>query len=377
MAKKIKILQFPIANSNGGITHYALNNWKWLDKNKFVCDFATMSKILDFEERILATGSKVYHISCYAEENSSCFIEEFSKILDQRYDIVHLHTKQWKSFLLEELCKKYHVAKVIVHSHNTSIDTSDKEKREYEIALHKKMKQKFTIDLATDFWACSRVASEFLFGGQIPLNKIKIMPNAIELERFAVNQETRDRYRKKYGLEGCYVIGHVGRFEYLKNHEFLIKVFSKISRQKEFVRLVLLGDGKLYEEMQAKTKMLGMENKILFIGKREDVSCWYQVMDIFCLPSKFEGLGISLIEAQAAGLPCIASDAVPDEAAITEEVLRVQLDIELWESKILEMILKHRNKSRIVRGIDNKMKLQMAGYDIHSQIKNVEEEYLK
>jgi hypothetical protein len=130
--RKIKILQFPIANSNGGITHYAMENWKWMDKERFQCDFATMSKKLDFADEVLATGSNIYYISCYAEENREQFIKEFNEILDNGYDVVHLHTKQWKSFLVEELCRQHRVSKVIVHSHSSEIEVTDVAQREKE-----------------------------------------------------------------------------------------------------------------------------------------------------------------------------------------------------------------------------------------------------
>ena len=114
--KKIKILQFPIANSYGGITHYALENWKWMNKEQFQVDFATV------------TGSKIHYISCYAEENREQFIKEVNQILDQGYDVVHLHTKQWKSFLVEQICEERGVPRIIVHSHSTRCDANDEEK---------------------------------------------------------------------------------------------------------------------------------------------------------------------------------------------------------------------------------------------------------
>ena len=138
---KIKILQFPIANSNGGITHYALGNWQWMDKSRFQCDFATMSKSLDFADDILATGSKIHYISCYAEENPEKFEEEFCRILEEGYDVVHLHTKQWKSLTIERLCRDYHVNKIIVHSHNTGIDIENDRKRSYERNEHERIKK--------------------------------------------------------------------------------------------------------------------------------------------------------------------------------------------------------------------------------------------
>lgn len=368
--EKIKVLQFPIANSKGGITHYALENWRWMDKNRFHCDFATMSKHLDFEDEIRATGSDVFYISCYAEENKEIFMEEFKKVLEKgNYNVVHLHTKQWKSFLVEELCKEYHIPKIIVHSHNTEIDTLNSVKREKEKLLHECIKKQFMENMATDFCACSDAAAHFLFGDQIPKQKIKIMPNAIDINKFDYNSKIRKKYREEHGLENCFVIGHAGRFAYQKNHEFLINVFAEVSKNVENARLVLLGSGDLFSAIQNQVKKLDMENKVIFLGKRDDIANWYQAIDVFCLPSRFEGLGIVLIEAQTAGLRCITSTEVPPETHITKNITYLPLQQSQW----VEEILKYKNG--YLRK-DMKEQIRAAGYSISEAIKDVERLYL-
>lgn len=365
--KKIRILQFPIANSKGGITHYALNNWKWMDRSKFECDFATMSKRLDYEDEIRAMGSKVFYLSRYAEDDKETFIREFDEILKEGYDVVHLHTKQWKSFLIEEICKSHHIPKVIVHAHSSGIDTLDVVKRKYEEELHEKVKMRFNENLATDFWACSQLAADFLFGEYISKDKIRIMPNAIELDKFAYNQNVRNQYREKYGLENCFIIGHVGRFVYQKNHEFLINVFDAVLKKIRDAKLLLLGDGELMVRAREQAKNLKIEDRIVFLGKRDDISNWYQTMDVFCLPSRFEGLPIALIEAQAAGISCIGSEAISNEAEISNNVIRLPLSVDEWVKWILVCYYERKNVNRIqpIR----------AEYDIHNQIKVVEKLY--
>lgn len=364
---KIKILQFPIANSNGGITHYALSNWQWMNKDAFQCDFATMSKRLDFDDEIRATGSKIFYISCYAEENEKQFRKEVREILANGYDVVHLHTKRWKSFVMEELCIEYGIPKIIVHSHSTGIDTMDSEKREFETKLHNKTKKMFNTSLATDFWACSHLSADFLFGGQIPENRIKIMHNAIDINKFVFNEESRNQYRKRYNLEDYFVLGNVARFAYPKNHEFLIDVFAQVEKEIPDVRLVLLGDGELRRDIENKVKKLNIASKVLFLGNRTDVNHWYQAMDVFCFPSEFEGLPIALVEAQAAGLPCIMSEAITEEALIANNICHLPLSFELWKEKIVE--------SRDFARKDNTMELKKKGYDIQTQIKCIEKEY--
>ncbi len=369
--KKIKVLQFPIANHTNGISHYILENWKWIDKEKFQCDFVTMSKTLDYAEDILRKGSKIFYISCYAEDNRLQFIKEFENVLKQGYDIVHLHTKQWKSFLVEELCVKYRVPCIIVHSHSTGIETIDPVKREEEKLLHEKVKSKFNDTLATDFWACSHLAAEFLFGNQISSEKIKILPNAIELKRFYFNEDARKKYRSEYGLDDCFVIGHVGRFAYSKNHKFLVNVFHKITKSISNARLVLIGDGQLVEEVKEQVYTLNLQEQVSFLGIRDDVNSWYQAMDLFCLPSRFEGLPLSIIEAQAAGLPCIGSNLITDEVKIGQRVSLLPLDEEVWKKQIIRL-----SASVLVRDDSvNRKKLIDAGFDICNQIKYIESYY--
>ena len=368
--KKIKVLQFPIANSYGGITHYALENWKWIDKTKFQMDFATMSKSLDFAPEILESGSKIHYISCYAEEDSKQFSLEINKILDEGYDVVHLHTKQWKSFLVEQICKERNVHKVIVHSHSTQCEVSDKELRKREIDEHYRVRNKFDSSYATDFWACSEGAAEWLFGGVIPSKDIHIMNNAIDVKKFLYNPKKREELRRQYGVYNMFVIGNVGRMSYSKNHLFLIDVFAEICNEMENVVLVLVGDGELRGTIEKHINELGIKEKVLMLGKRSDTYDLYQMMDLFVAPSIFEGLPITTIEAQAAGLKCIDSVNVTKEANITGNVEYCHLKKETWKREIIKNICSYDRKNLYCE-------LKNAGYDIETQIKVIEKEYSK
>ncbi len=244
----MKILQFPIADSFGGITHYVLDNWKWIDREKFQFDFATMSKKLDFADQILSSGSKIHYISCYAEDDSRQFAREIHRILDEGYDAVHLHTKQWKSLLVEKICLERKVPKIIVHSHSTQCDADDAHVRRKETERHEQMKKEFNSSLATDFWACSDAAADWLFGNQVPREKVRMMRNAIEVEKFSYHEKIRREVRQRLGVEGKFVLGNVGRMVYQKNHRFLLQVFSEVCRINENAILLLAGNGPLEHE---------------------------------------------------------------------------------------------------------------------------------
>ena len=367
--RKIKILQFPIASSFGGITHYALNNWKWMDKNKFTCDFATMSPSLDFADSILATGSKIHYISCYAEENREQFIKEFSSILSNGYDVVHLHTKQWKSTVVEDLCKQYGVKKVIVHSHSTECDNNDEQKRKAETELHYKIRSSITKDLATDFWACSKEAASWLFGEAIPPSLIKIMKNAIETKNFLFNDSVRQGLREQYHLKDKFVIGTVGRLCYQKNQAFLIEAFALACRTRDDLVLAIVGEGPLHSELEALAERLNIAHKVIFMGKQSNVNELYQMMDLFVLTSNFEGNPITAIEAQASGLHVLLADSITQEAKLTQDVIYLPLDKNVWATALAQSKTYTRQNTQSV--------IEESGYDAATQIKALEAEYAK
>lgn len=367
---KIRIFQFPIASSNGGITHYAMNNWKYLDKGTFSCNFGTVSKQLGFSDEIEKNGAGLKYISCTAENNREKFIEEMTKLLKGNYDIIHLHTSFWKSTLVEDIAKECRIPKIIVHSHSTMIDILDDEKRKIAEVQHNKVKESFSLDQATDFWACSKLAADWLFGENIPRDRIKIMKNAINVEGFTFNNEIRKIYRKKFNLEGDFVICNVGRLVYSKNQEFLLYVFSKVVKEIKNAKLLLVGNGVLLESLKELARELKIDDKVMFLGDRNDINNILQATDLFCLPSRFEGLGISLIEAQTSGLKCLSSPFAPAEADITNNIHKLPLDVNSWVEKIIEIEKGYERKNMYDE-------ITKAGYNIKYQIKEVEKMYLE
>ncbi len=373
--KKLRILQFPIANTYGGITHYAINNWLHMDKKKFSCDFATMSKELDFEEDLRKSGSNIFHISCYAEDDEDQFCKEFSDILDNGYDVVHLHTKQWKSLCAEKICKQKRVKKVIIHAHSTQCENADELERMYETRNHFEVRNEICENLATDFLACSNRAAEWLFGDKVPEKKIKIMKNAIETERFLFDAVARNDVRQKLNIADTdIIIGNVGRLSYSKNQMFLIDLISKMNWKIPELKLMLVGGGELYEQLMGYAYSKGVEDKVIFTGRLSDASRLYSAMDIFCLPSNFEGFPISLVEALASGLRCFISDRITEEALVNSRIKMLSLDVDIWAHELEMELFKLKNNADFRN--DMKKIIESIGYDISKQIKNVEQEYL-
>lgn len=368
---KLRILHFSIANTKSGVTQYIMNHWRFIDREKFHFDFATFSKALDDEEKIIREGSKIYHIGTYAEVDEGQFCAEVRGILKNGYDVVHLHTSNWSSFLLEHLAREENIPRIIVHSHNSDIHNSYGKSREEARKKHLLMRGRLSEDTATDYWACSWKAADWLYGNRIPEEKIVIMKNAIDVDKFLFQLPLREQMRRKWGLDDCFVIGHVGRFEYQKNHKFLIDVFARLKDEIPEARLALIGDGSLRRDMEETVSGYHMEDKVLFCGKQEEVEKWYQAMDAFVLPSHFEGLPLSLIEAQAADLPCLASEHVSKEVKVSCGIEFLGLDEEVWCAK-LKKIYGQGNGTRQNR----KQVMSDAGYDLKSEIKVLEKRYL-
>lgn len=366
--KKIKVLQFPLTNSCSGVTQYVLQNWKFIDKSKFQFDFATRSKVLDFADEVIAQGCKIHYLSCSSEEDETQFIKEINEILDEDYDVIHLHTSFWKGYLVEKIAMERKCPIVIIHSHSTMIDILDEKKREEYIKIHNYYRENLPLEYGTHFCACSKLAADWLFGEQIPREKIKILKNAIDVDKYSFSQKIRDDYRRKLGIDGNFVLGHVGRFVYQKNHKMLIEIFKEVHKELPNSKLILVGIGPLEDTIRKQVKDYGLENAVMFMGKRDDVPELMQAMDVFLLPSHFEGLGLVLIEAQAAGLKCLTSKNIPGEAKITKDIQILSNDVYEWVNSIIKLKNGYKREK-------NKCLIEPAGYNLNDQIKIIEKLY--
>lgn len=366
---KIRVLQFPIS-ANNGVKTYALNNWKFLDKSRFECDFVIVRPNLGFEGEFTKQGAGVKYILSSPEKESKQYIESIRKLLLGNYDVVHLHTSYWKRLLIEQIAMECNIPKVIVHSHNTQIDIVDESKRKQAEKVHWELREKFDINLATDFCACSWAAADWLFGPKIPREQIKILHNAIDIEKFAYNPSVQAKCRNLLGVEDNFVMGHIGRFSAQKNHDFLIDVFYEVSKELTNAKLMLVGEGPLENLVREKVERLGIMDKVLFLGQRQDIPQLLQAMDVFCLPSKFEGLPISLVEAQASGLTCIASIRVPEESTIVStHMARLPLVLEKWVAALIEVA-----RSSFCRQ-SSLSEFVEQGYDLRYSVVDIEKLY--
>lgn len=368
--RKIKVLHFTVAATKGGRTLYVLNTWKYIDKTKFQFDFITFSSKLDFEQQLIDEGCNVYHMSCYPEENKEQFIKEFDAILDRHYDVIHIHTSFWKDTIVEQRAMLKGVKKVIIHSHNMGFGGAlSREQEEEAQKRHFEVQAGLSEEMATDFWACSAGAAKWLYGDKIKKDQIKIIKTAIDTEQYFYKPDLRAQVRKELGIEDSFVVGHVGRFVYQKNHKFLVEVYNKVQKKCSNAVLLLRGSGELRDEIERQVRDLGLNEKVYIIDFEPDVSKYYQAMDVFVLPSFFEGLPAVLFEAQTAGLPCLCSDRISEEILVTDNIQQLSLDnIDVWVDKILELSQGYERK-------DYSIFISDAGHDIRKQVKELEKEY--
>lgn len=312
-----------------GVESVIFNYYRHIDHTKIQFDFyADDDSTVPMPQDILDAGARCYMIPRYQRlpQNMAALYRHFK---EQGYTIVHSDLNALSVF---SLCaaRLAGVPVRIAHSHSTA-GKGDTKKNILKYIL-----RPFAKTFATNYVACSRYAGAWLFGKKaMEQGKVTIFNNAIELDAFRYDRAVRGEVRTELGLEGKFVIGHVGAFCYQKNHEFLLDIFRDICGQCPDAVLLLVGDGP--DRARIEEKARGMA--VLSLGQRDDVGRLYQAMDVFVLPSRYEGLPVVGVEAQAAGLPCLLSDAVTQDAKVTDGAvfLSISNGTGPWVQKLLEL----------------------------------------
>ena len=335
----VRVLQIIGIACNGGVESVILNYYRHIDKSKVQFDFVVHKNPSEnFVKEVKKGGGRLYEVTPYMK-NVFAFTYEIYKIIrDGRYEIVHSNMNSLSGFPL--FAAWLAGAKVrILHNHTTD------NKAEGMRTILKRVLRPFAKLFANQYWACSELAARWMYGDKaLSTGQITIIPNAIDLKKFAFNQEKRDILRSQLGIEAELVIGHVGRFMKQKNHDFLIDIFAEVVKEKPDAKLLLIGEGPLENEIKVKVKSLSLKNNVLFLGVRSDVADLYNVMDIFVLPSFYEGLPVVGVEAQANGLKCLFSEHVTRESRLLQSTEFLALsDLTNWKYKIIHGIIMRNN----------------------------------
>ena len=361
MKYPIRILHIVTTMNRGGLETMLMNYYRHIDRSKVQFDFLVHRDFeADYDKEIIALGGKIYHISRlipWSKEYKNRLKEFFKS--HPEYKIVHVHQDCLSSVAL--CCaKECGIPVRIAHSHNSNQDKNWK-------YIFKLFYMKKIPTYATDFFACGKMAGEWMFNG----NNFHIMNNAIDAKAYSFNSLSRDSIRKEFHISNdSFVVGHVGRFMSQKNHAFIIDIFNQFHKKHPDSYLMLVGEGELKSSIQDKVKSLGLEDYVIFTGIRSDVNELLQAMDVFLFPSLYEGLPVSIIEAQAAGLPCLISDKVPIECKKTDLVYQLNLDdsVNAWSDKVFEL-------SHITRR-DTYEEIKESGFDIVENAKWLENFYI-
>lgn len=265
------------------------------------------------EKDLVARGCNVYHVPPLRKDK-----KEYKKRIDEivkngNYDIIHV-SQGYKGAYFLHYAKKHGVKVRIAHSHMAYIPENLK------TSIIRRLATLYTKNNATHLFACGNDAGKWMWGERtFKKGNVHIMTNAIQAESFSFSREKRESIRRELGIEEKFVIGNVARFSYQKNHEFLIKIFAEVKKLRDDAVLMLIGRGELEDDVRKQVSELGLEDSVIFMGVRNDVPDLLNAMDVFALPSRFEGLPVTLIEIQANGLPAVISDAVTKEMAFSDD----------------------------------------------------------
>lgn len=343
-----RVLHVVTYMGRGGLETMIMNYYRHMDREQIQFDFLVhRMERADYDDEIEGLGGKIYRLPQLNPVSPSYHraLKDFFAGHPE-YRIVHSHLDCMSAIPLRA-AKMAGVPVRIAHAHSSNQDRDWK----YLLKLYYKTRIR---KYATRLFACSQAAGEWTFGTK----NFTVMPNAIDVKTYTFDPQKRAAVRQEFGFENSLIIGHVGRFSPVKNQGFLVDVLFEAIKLDARAKLVLVGDGDGMQAVQEKVEQLGLGEYVRFLGVRSDISDIMQAMDVFVMPSKYEGLGIVAIEAQSAGVPCLISDKVPIECKKTELVHQIRLSDspEVWAMRVIEM-------SSIMRR-DTYEKIKASGFDI-------------
>lgn len=361
---KIKVLHvMDRIDINSGVSSVVLNYYTHIDKSKIQFDFVVHREVENvLEKELRENGAHIYQMPSYSVKSFLTYEKEFLEIIQKSHcQIVHCHVPH-EAFFCLKAAKKAGISSRIIHSHNSF--GADSFKKNIRNVILSRLGKYY----ANIIFACSDKALCYL-GEKGKSQRVFRINNAVDSKRFLADKKLRQEMRKKLQLEEKFVLGHVGRFVPQKNHKFLVDVLEGISKRRANVVLLLIGTGELKEEIIEYVRRKQMEDRVYFIENIFSIEDYFQCMDIFLLPSFYEGLPVVAVEAQAAGLPCLLSDTISKMVSLTKETKQISIkEIEPWVLACLEYQIEEVHE-------DTRRQIKRAGYDIETESKRLEKIY--
>ncbi len=369
-----RVLNVTECLQSAGIESYIMNVYRNIDRNSVQFDFLVTRNQKEFyDDEIKCLGGKKFIIDRMKIKSTFLrvifeSIEMYKFLKKEDYSIIQIHSGTPLRVFYLIAAKAAKVPKRIYHSH--SAEVFGPHKGLYIKKKIFKLIRKLIPLYATDMLACSKAAARWMYPSEVQ-DRVKVINNGIILDKFIYDEKIRNEYRKKFNVENKKVIGHVARFNHQKNHTFLIDIVAEVVKKDSNYILWLIGNGELQQEIKEKVKQLNLEDNVKFLGVRDDVNKLMQAMDIFVLPSNYEGLPVVGIEAQTSGLKCLFSDKITDEVIITDKCKVIELNKEKWITELLDFNINEENKRNYEKEIKN------AGYDIEKTVQDLYMLYLK
>lgn len=355
--KKVLIIN-TVGYNYDGITSVILNYLKTMEKEGLSFTFPVYTDIHpNLKEELAALGELVWIPN--RKQNVKAYCTQLRQILKNGYDVIHIHGNSGTMLIETLLAKICRVKKIIIHAHSTNTDHPF-------INAVLKYPMMYLADVRL---ACSDAAGKWLYGSK----KYTVLNNAIDLEKYRFDINARKRYRREFGVGEEYLIGHAGHFSQSKNQSFLIDVFEEVHKQEPKTKLLLVGSGTELEAIEEKVVKKKLTEAVIFIGSRSDIHSIYSAMDMFVLPSKWEGLSLVTVEAQVNGLAVLVSDVVPEETKCSDRVqYKALLDGTMdWAVCIYEML-----RTKFDRICDVHIAAAEKGFDIRKEAEKLQKMYI-
>ena len=368
MSNPIRVLHVIGSMNRGGAEAMIMNFYRAIDRTRVQFDFVqSAAEKAQFDSEITSLGGRIFHSPHYNGKNYFAYKKWWNRFLAEHegeFSVIHGHIGSSAPIYLA--AAKKHGIFTIAHSHSSGTDHSLGSKL-YAIASFR------TRYIADYFFGCSLPAGLDRYGKAVVQgDRFSILHNSVDAERFRFNPGIRRKMREAFSVgDDTLVIGHAGRFLPVKNHAFLLKIFAEIVAIHPDSVLLLVGEGPLRKQIMEQARQMGLYEKCIFTGLRSDVNELMQMMDVLAFPSVFEGLPVTLVEAQMAGLPIVISDSVPSESILIDELGRsmpLKASPQEWAACILEMTK--------VRRIDRTKEMSKAGYEVNATAKWLEEFYI-
>lgn len=347
--------------SFGGLTTVAMNYYRALtrqDDGALVMDFASTNEAAEgLVKELAAHGSRYFRLP--PRVSGIRYMRELTE-LAKNYDVVHVHANSATASLELTAAKRAGVKKRIVHIHNT---------KSGHVVLHTLLKPVFDRSY-TDAIACSELAGDWIFGK----GNFTVLNNAIDTAKYSFSPENRQAIRARYGLGDRFVVGHVGKLNEQKNHTYLLDVFQAVLQRVPDAALLLVGDGDKRDELTAKAEALGISGSVIFAGMQSGVERYLSAFDCLAFPSLWEGLPLSVLEAQASGVRCVLSDKITQEVNITGKVIFLPLseNTDSWVSAVADC----RHYDRAAESAENCRFMRDNHYDVYGNADTLKQIYL-